>query len=155
MTTIRSAIVALGLALALCSGATGPVAAADAPSEPTASAPSIDVRYEIQRLPARPGLVRVTAVVTVPDPVASLTVQLPTNATRVSRDGFERTDRACSGTATPNDPGSRIRSPSTSRRRSVSGRPTRGSGRSSVERRSLCAPAGSGGASANPTGTSA
>ncbi|MFC7018459.1 MULTISPECIES: hypothetical protein [Haloarcula] len=93
MTTIRSTIVALGLALTLCSGATGPAVAATVASEPAASAPSIDVRYEIQRLPARPGLVRVTAVVTVPDPVASLSVRPPANATQVSRDGFERTDR--------------------------------------------------------------
>jgi hypothetical protein len=91
-TTPRAAIASLLLSAVLLASAASALGVGTASATQTAAeddAPTIDVRYEIQRVPERQGVVRVTAVVTVPRPVRNLTVELPTGARHVSHAGFE------------------------------------------------------------------
>lgn len=67
-----------------------PVVAAQPPTDEQ-SEDSIDVEYQIHRLPDSEGVVRVTAIVEVPDRVRQLSVELPPNATFQEYRGFDAT----------------------------------------------------------------
>ncbi|WP_254272752.1 hypothetical protein [Haloarcula marina] len=85
----RLSVVVLCLAVLVSASTAG--AAGQTTDDGTAEA-DIEVRYVVDRLPERTGVVEVTAVVDVPEQVTDLSVRLPNNASVQDADGFRPTE---------------------------------------------------------------
>ena len=91
------ALLALASAVPFPANATatdGTAAGTNADPATTANRTTGELAFDhtLDRLPDRPGDVRVTVETTVPEGVTSVAIQVPENATVVGTDGYERTD---------------------------------------------------------------